>query len=328
MTTALITDALQDIYYGRPLDEGRLIEYALGHKSFAEAWLVHVLASDASKRELACCLVLCHLHHSAYLSEIEHNWPLQPVDPEHWFEFVAALTPELANKLSYSAPLLQLWLSLLAMPLAEPVLASPQVEIIQVGQLSALLQNVITHGRQALTKANVYAPDQLHKQITTVRNNLQHICTLPNQSLHAALLQRAMAGSDRSCLRYAEPLVIYQYLPGQEYKWHCDYILPANSQAQAELDFFGQRTHTKIIYLNSDFSGGATQFKQWQLTAQCKAGDLISFANLTAKGEPNPESVHCGAKVVSGEKWISTLWFRQKPNWLRAPLFSDAGRAS
>ena len=34
-------------------------------------------------------------------------------------------------------------------------------------------------------------------------------------------------------------------------------------------------------------------------------------------------SVHSGKPVIDGEKWICTLWFREKPFWLRASIWNS-----
>ena len=38
----------------------------------------------------------------------------------------------------------------------------------------------------------------------------------------------------------------------------------------------------------------------------------IAFRNLTADGRPDPDSLHAGLPVARGEKWLATLWLRQR----------------
>jgi hypothetical protein len=38
----------------------------------------------------------------------------------------------------------------------------------------------------------------------------------------------------------------------------------------------------------------------------------VVFDNLFADGRPDPDSLHAGTPVERGEKWLATLWIRQR----------------
>jgi prolyl 4-hydroxylase len=122
-------------------------------------------------------------------------------------------------------------------------------------------------------------------------------------------------------LKFAEPMMLYRYVKGQQYKWHFDFVTPSNEQALNEINFFGQRDETKIIYLNEGFEGGETSFKYWEVTAKPKLGKLVQFNNIL-NGQVDKESVHAGKPVTQGVKWIATLWTREKPYWMRASIWN------
>ena len=42
-------------------------------------------------------------------------------------------------------------------------------------------------------------------------------------------------------------------------------------------------------------------------------GDALLFRNATDDGRPDPESLHAGLPVTSGEKLLASRWIRQKP---------------
>ena len=41
-------------------------------------------------------------------------------------------------------------------------------------------------------------------------------------------------------------------------------------------------------------------------------GRAVVFDNLLADGRPDPESLHAGLPVARGEKWLATLWLRER----------------
>ena len=108
---------------------------------------------------------------------------------------------------------------------------------------------------------------------------------------------------------HAEVPSVIRYQPGQQYKQHGDYLPPGS--ALAERAKGGQRSHTALVYLNHNFSGGATRFNELDVVIEPKQGQLLTFTNITTAGQPLFESQHTGETVVEGEKWLLSIWFRQ-----------------
>ncbi|MFT3857022.1 MAG: 2OG-Fe(II) oxygenase [Aquabacterium sp.] len=106
-----------------------------------------------------------------------------------------------------------------------------------------------------------------------------------------------------------EGIQVLQYLPGAEYKPHFDYFDPAQPGTTAILQRGGQRVGTLIMYLNTPEAGGATVFPDIDLTVQAMAGHAVFFAYGMA--HPSSRTLHGGAPVRVGEKWVATKWLRE-----------------
>lgn len=126
----------------------------------------------------------------------------------------------------------------------------------------------------------------------------------------SALIQLRLAAAAGVTLAQCEHLAVLHYLPGQEYRPHRDYLPPgalAINRPQA-----GNRMRTLCVYLNNVEAGGETEFPAAKLTIQPQPGRAIVFDNLDASGRPIAESIHAGLPVRSGEKWLATLWIRER----------------
>lgn len=106
-----------------------------------------------------------------------------------------------------------------------------------------------------------------------------------------------------------EGIQVLRYAPGAEYKAHYDYFDPDQSGTAAILKRGGQRVGTLVMYLNTPEQGGATVFPDVGLDVHAVQGNAVFFAY----GTPSPTTLtlHGGAPVVKGEKWVATKWMRQ-----------------
>ena len=110
----------------------------------------------------------------------------------------------------------------------------------------------------------------------------------------------------------AEPLVLLRYQPGEEYKPHRDYLPPSTPGNSPRLDQPGQRVHTVFTYLADVEEGGETDFPMIGARVSPVRGNAVHFVNVFANGEPDPRTLHAGLPVRRGEKWLATLWTRQR----------------
>jgi prolyl 4-hydroxylase len=111
--------------------------------------------------------------------------------------------------------------------------------------------------------------------------------------------------------RHGETLQGQRYAPGQYFQPHQDYFHSDKSYFADMRKTGGQRTWTAMIYLNEPGGGGETNFLTAGLSVTPRTGMLMMWNNMDSKGAPNPSTMHEGAAVISGVKFIVTKWFRE-----------------
>jgi prolyl 4-hydroxylase len=107
-----------------------------------------------------------------------------------------------------------------------------------------------------------------------------------------------------------EGLQILHYTPGTEYKPHYDYFDPAEPGTPTILKRGGQRVATLVMYLAEPEKGGGTVFPDVHLEVAPKRGNAVFFSYERA--HPATRTLHGGAPVLAGEKWIATKWLRER----------------
>jgi len=111
-------------------------------------------------------------------------------------------------------------------------------------------------------------------------------------------------------LEYGEGLQILRYGPGAEYKPHYDYFDPAEPGTPAILERGGQRVGSLVCYLNTPEAGGATVFPEAGLEVAPVRGNAVFFSY--DRPDPSTHTLHGGAPVTAGEKWVATKWMRER----------------
>ena len=107
-------------------------------------------------------------------------------------------------------------------------------------------------------------------------------------------------------IEHGEGLHILNYRPGQEYKEHLDYFTPTSKAAK------NNRISTLVLYLNDVEEGGTTFFPKLNLTVCPQKGMAVYFEYFYNDPILNELTLHAGAPVVKGEKWIATQWMRRQ----------------
>ncbi|MDO4705389.1 MAG: 2OG-Fe(II) oxygenase [Comamonadaceae bacterium] len=107
-----------------------------------------------------------------------------------------------------------------------------------------------------------------------------------------------------------EGLQVLRYGPGAEYRPHYDYFELGQPSTEALLSRGGQRVGTLLIYLNTPPEGGGTTFPDAGLEITAQQGMAVFFSYDRA--HPSTLSLHGGAPVISGEKWVATKWLRER----------------
>ena len=110
-----------------------------------------------------------------------------------------------------------------------------------------------------------------------------------------------------------EAFAVLHYAPGEAYGEHVDFLDPAIPAYAAELAQRGQRVATCLIYLNDDYEGGETEFPKLGLSFKGGKGDALIFFSTDPSGHPDRRTVHAGRTPTSGEKWLLSQFFRDRP---------------
>jgi prolyl 4-hydroxylase len=107
-----------------------------------------------------------------------------------------------------------------------------------------------------------------------------------------------------------EPLNWLYYLPGYEYRPHCDGSCGASSIR------LRQRVATTLLYCGVAEKGGGTVFPPDGLKYQPKKGEALLF---TYNPDPDRLSEHSACPVLKGDKYTATQWYREgvtaERNW-------------
>ena len=109
-----------------------------------------------------------------------------------------------------------------------------------------------------------------------------------------------------------EGLQVVRYEKGNEYRAHYDWFDPALPGPRKHLEHGGQRVGTFVLYLSDVEHGGGTAFPGLGLEIQPRKGNAVYFANTNAYGAPDRETLHAGAPVVKGVKFIANKWLRER----------------
>ena len=108
---------------------------------------------------------------------------------------------------------------------------------------------------------------------------------------------------------HGEGLQVLRYRPGAQYEPHHDYFDPARPGTPRILERGGQRVGTLVMYLNTPARGGATIFPDIGLDVAPVRGSAVFFSY--DRPDPATRTLHGGAPVLEGEKWVATKWLRE-----------------
>jgi len=73
----------------------------------------------------------------------------------------------------------------------------------------------------------------------------------------------------------------------------------------------GNGVATLVLYLNDGPNGGETYFPNAGISVAAKQGNAAYFRYMHGQRQLDPLTLHGGAPVLEGEKWITTKWARE-----------------
>ncbi|MFJ7952692.1 2OG-Fe(II) oxygenase [Lysinibacillus sp. NPDC096418] len=107
-------------------------------------------------------------------------------------------------------------------------------------------------------------------------------------------------------IEHGEGIQILQYTPDQEYKAHYDFFSSTSKIAN------NNRISTLVMYLNNVEQGGETFFPKLNFSVTPQKGMAVYFEYFYNDENLNELTLHGGAPVITGEKWVATQWMRKQ----------------
>lgn len=188
--------------------------------------------------------------------------------------------------------------------------ASPRVVLFGNVLTAAECDELIAQSQHKLTRSEVVDPATGGYKLDKARTSEGTHFVNAETPLVDKLEQRVaeLTGIPRE---NQEPLQILHYGIGGEYEPHYDYFSEDSVGEAKLLKNGGQRIATLVMYLNDVEAGGATLFPQLGIETKPRKGCAVYFENVNERGEIDARTLHAGAPVGKGEKWIATKWIRE-----------------
>ena len=90
--------------------------------------------------------------------------------------------------------------------------------------------------------------------------------------------------------------------PGDWMEMHADNV----DNKRVRFDYCGWRSHSAILYLNQDFEGGETVFRDQNVNIFPETGKLLMFP-------AGYDYTHGVNEIISGNRYTIALWFTEDP---------------
>ena len=188
---------------------------------------------------------------------------------------------------------------------------APDVVLLDGFMSEAECDELCSLSKSTLTKSTV-VDDKTGQGINHHARTSQGTYFSVGQNALVTKIERRISEITGTPVNHGEGIQILNYANGGEYKPHFDYF-PNNDGGKANMQKGGQRIITIVMYLNNVKTGGATIFPEINLSIYPKKGSALYFSYYSANGKVDPLTLHGGAPVIEGEKWIATKWIRQNP---------------
>jgi prolyl 4-hydroxylase len=187
-------------------------------------------------------------------------------------------------------------------------LKSPRVFVFGSFLSDAECEGLIALSRPRLARSETVQNDTGGSEVHAARTSDGMFFERGEQPLIATIEARI---AELVCwpVSHGEGLQILRYRPGAEYRPHFDYFDPKHSGTPRVLERGGQRVGTLVIYLNTPEGGGSTTFPDAGLEVAPIRGNAVFFSY--DRPHPGTKTLHGGAPVTAGEKWVATKWMRE-----------------
>jgi prolyl 4-hydroxylase len=212
-----------------------------------------------------------------------------------------------------------------------PSLPDGEIEVVREAPLIRMRHGVLSRelcdylisaAGPYLTRARVNDPEQAERVHESRTNTFANFWLLEGDVV-TDCVDRMLARLIGVSPAVGEPLSVLHYAPGEQFAPHVDYFDPDAPAHTDQLAVGGQRVATCLVYLNSEYEAGATAFIDIDLEIRGRPGSALFWSNVDANGAPERATRHAGLPPTSGEKWILSKWFRDRPQAnVRAPVLA------
>lgn len=176
----------------------------------------------------------------------------------------------------------------------------------------ALCKYLIEQAAPRLQRAQVFDAANASLKIDPMRNNTTAAYSVIDSDVVMQLARARIARAANVPFDALEPMEVLHYAGGETYKLHIDFFHPLRPGFADEIRVRGQRVKTCLVYLNSNYHGGETEFPKLNIKFRGESGEALIFDNVGANGAGDMNTLHTGLPVTRGEKWLLSQWIREK----------------
>jgi prolyl 4-hydroxylase len=170
---------------------------------------------------------------------------------------------------------------------------------------------MIERSRHRLKRSTTVNPDTGKEDVIRNRTS-EGIWYQRGEDPFIEKLDRRIASLMNWPVENGEGLQILHYGTTGEYRAHFDYFPPDQPGSAVHTAKGGQRVATLVVYLNDVPDGGETTFPEAGMSVAAKQGGAVYFRYMNGQRQLDPLTLHAGAPVLAGDKWIMTKWMRER----------------
>jgi hypothetical protein len=197
-------------------------------------------------------------------------------------------------------------------PAPRPLSEDPQVHAVPALLSPALCDALIAAARPRLAPATIYDERQGGHTLADGRRHTSARFQITDMDLVMTAVNERLCALAGLPVFNAETLQVLHYEVGETFAPHIDAWDPEFEGHAATLARYGQRVVTVLVYLNDDLEGGETDFPRLGIRHRGRKGDGLMFRNVDPEGRPDRRTLHAGLPPTKGEKWLLSLWIRDR----------------
>lgn len=176
----------------------------------------------------------------------------------------------------------------------------------------SVCQWLIARSQHRLGPALVYDAVARENQRHEMRTNSMAMYDYASFDVVQFLVQERMSRTCGYPIQHFEAPMVLHYAVGQQITPHYDFIDVHAADYEQQIQVFGQRMVTFLLYLNDAYEGGETTFPELGIVNRGTAGDGLYFINAYPDLRADRRMLHTGSPPTSGEKWIVSQFIVSK----------------